>query len=116
MDVILSQAGLEHGFVVVVAVPLGHDGVVAEGAHQSGPVFPQGLGLVLGHVLLHEGKVGGLHALLLGVQHPREAELRVEAAEKAVEAGGRRDFGVGVGRGFCGRYGGGRRLHGGRIA
>lgn len=36
-------------------------------------------------MVLHEGKEGSLLALRLGVKHPGEAQLGVEAAEEAVE-------------------------------
>ena len=39
-------------------------------------------------MVLHEGEEGRLLALGLGVEHPREAELRVEAAQEAVEGRG----------------------------
>ena len=36
---------------------------------------------------LHEGEVGRLLPLSVAVQHPREGQFRVEAAEEAVEGG-----------------------------
>ena len=86
--------------------------MIAEGADEGGAVLPHCLGPGLGGVVGHEGEEGGLLALRPAVQHPGEAELRVQAAQEAVEGGGGglvaglhrgarvyRDGGVGGGRG-----------------
>ncbi len=72
--------------------------MVAEGAHNGGPVLPDGLRPRLGRVVLHEGKVGRLLALRLRVEHPGKAQLRVKPAQEAVEGRGRGFGGAGIRR------------------
>ena len=86
MQVILPLSGVNHGSRLIEFGPLHHDRVVAECAHKCRPVLSQRLRLVLRLVVLHEGKERrGFVASRLGIKHPREAQLAVEPAEKAVE-------------------------------
>ena len=72
----------------IILWPLHHDWVVAEGTDQGRPVLPQGFCPALGYVLLHEREVRGFLAGSTWVEHPREGQLWVKSAEKAVEGGG----------------------------
>ena len=61
--------------------------MVAEGADQGRAIVPQGFRATLRHVLLHKREVWSFLARSTRVQHAREGQLGVEAAQETVEGG-----------------------------